>query len=110
MPASIRRFLVVGEPFYRVGEERFTDVSAVPGDIVTADAFALADEDGDLLVNVTHGDESVDYERVSLEALVEINEDGYPLVLPDVLLEGEADAELLAALAPLAVVILRGAL
>jgi hypothetical protein len=105
--STARRFQIVGVPFYRFGTGKVLVTDLPAGTVVSAPADRHADEDGDLLVT---GPDGFRQESISIEALVEIDEDGYPVQTPSFVLNGEPEDALLAALAPIAVVLLRGSL
>lgn len=106
MAQSTRRYLVVGRPFYRVGDEMHFDVDTISeGDVVMV--TGKPDEDGDVTVRAVERESYLPSgEPVSPDCLVEIDGAGYPVLDADL---GETP-ELLAALYPIAVVVLRGAL
>lgn len=95
-----RRFLVVGVPFYTLNGVRLYDSGLHEGQTVTS--VGRPDYDGDLAVKTARGAVSA----VSTSCLVEVDAEGYPVVHDVELIEDELGA----ALAPLALVILLGAL
>lgn len=100
-----RRYAVVGQPFYRMGGVR------VEGTLIETGQHLLSagrpDMDGDLAGYV---EETGAFDAVSVDCLVEVGADGHPIVLDAELVDDDPEAALIAALAPIAFVILRGAL